>query len=741
MIKFAPYRHLRGARSTRAFLSLRHAGIKAVLCVGLSTIVAVCPVAYAQAINLIDVQVPIPTSTLSSPYGVAVDGSGNVYIADTGNNRVIKETLSGTTYTESTVVATGLSSPNSVAVDGIGNVYIGDTGNNRILKETLSGDTYTQSIVDGTLSDPQSIAADSIGNVYVADTGNNRVLEETLSGSTYTQSTIPTSILNLPLSIAVDAAGVIYISDHGNNRVIKEIPAGGSYTERVVVASPGLYGIAVDGNSSVYIYDPFGLHILKETPSGGTYTIDYAPIGYLNAPQSIAVDSSGNIYVANSGLNQILEAKASGGNFGMVNIGSSSTQMPVTFTFQIGGSIQQPTVLTQGVAGLDFTDAGSGTCTTNGTSYAYASYESCTVNVTFTPTAAGTRYGAVVIRSLSGTAVATAYLQGTGSGPQVSFLPRVQTPLPLSVVSPYSIAEDAAGNLFIAESVSANSPQNAVVKETRTGSGYTQSTVATGLAYPVGVAVDSAGNVFIADQDATQVLEEKPLPAGGYTPGTIFSGLGNVESVAVDGSGNVYIGSLAAGLVKETLMTGISLGYSRSTIDSSVYPSGIAVDASGNIYFSQNSNQLFKKTLSEGSYTQSIIDSGLDRALEVALDGMGNVYVADIGSNQIVKETLSGGAYSRAALATGLNGVIGVTVNGTGNVVGSSAQVNDVWSINLATPQGLSFATTNVGATSTAQTVTVENIGNASLSFPIPASGNNPSASTNFALDSSGATA
>lgn len=435
-----------------------------------------------------------------------------------------------------------------------------------------------------------------------------------------------------------------------------------------------------------------------------------------------------------------MEEKASAGNFGTVNIGTPSTQIPVTFSFDIGGSIDQPAVLTQGVTGLDFTDAGSGTCNTNGTSHVYAAYDTCTVNVVFTPTAPGTRYGAIVIRSLSGTAIATAYLQGTGWGPQVAFLPILEVPLPIDVVSPSSVAEDAAGNLFIAEAVSANSPQNAVVKETRTGGTYTQSTVATGLAYPVGVAVDGAGNVFIANQDATEVKEEIPLPGGGYAPGTIFSGMGNVESVAVDGNGNVHIGSLASGLVKETLLRGISRGYSQSIIDSNVHPSGIAVDVSGNIYFTQNDNQLFKKTLSAGSYTQSIIDSGLGRALEVAVDGMGNVYVADIGNNQIVKETLSGTVYTPAPLGGRLNSVSGVTVNGAGNVVSSSAQANHVYAIIQSDPQGLSFATTNIGATSAAQIKTVENIGNAPLSFPVPTRGANPTISSpNFALNSTGA--
>ena len=738
--------YLRDTRFTRAFLFLRKAGIAAILCSGLAATMGVCPAAHGQDINLIGVQVAIPTTTLVTPYGVAVDVSGNVYVADTGNNRVLKETLSGTTYTESIVISTGLSSPKSVAVDGIGNIYIADTGNDRVLKETVSGGVYTQSVVDSTLSGPQSIAVDSIGDVYVADTGNNRVLKETLSGGSYIQTTIPSSTLNNPVSIAVAATGDVYIVDQGNSRTLKEAFSAGSYTEHLVTTGALPAAVAVDGSGNVYIFELLDGRVWKETPSGGTYTVDYVPFGGLRSPHSIVVDPSGNIYLADSGLNQILEEKASAGDFGTVNIGTPSSQIPITFSFDIGGSIDQPAVLTQGVTGLDFTDAGSGTCTTNGTSHVYAAYDTCTVNVVFTPTAPGTRYGAIVIRSLSGTTIATAYLRGTGLGPQIAFLPVQEVPLPINVVSASSVAEDAAGNLFIAQAISANSPQNAVVKETRTGGSYTQSTVATGLAYPVGVAVDGAGNVFIADQDATEVKEEVPLPGGGYTPGTIFSGMGNVESVAVDGNGNVYIGSLASGLVKETLLRGISRGYSQSIIDNNVHPSGIAVDASGNIYFTQNDNQLFKKTLSAGSYTQSIIDSRLRRALEVALDGMGNVYVADTGNNQIVKETLSGTVYTPAPLGGGLNGVSGVTVNGAGNVISSSAQANHVYAIIQSDPQGLSFATTNIGATSTAQTKTVENIGNAPLSFPVPTwdtnlptRSTNPSIDPNFSLDSTGA--
>jgi DNA-binding beta-propeller fold protein YncE len=79
---------------------------------------------------------------------VAVDGSGNIYIADAGNQRVVKETLSAGVYTQSVVASSGLNGPSGVAVDGSGNVHIADVFNNRVLKETLSAGGYTESTVE-----------------------------------------------------------------------------------------------------------------------------------------------------------------------------------------------------------------------------------------------------------------------------------------------------------------------------------------------------------------------------------------------------------------------------------------------------------------------------------------------------------------------------------------------------------------------------------------------------------------
>ena len=111
------------------------------------------------------------------------------------------------------------------------------------------------------------------------------------------------------------------------------------------------------------------------------------------------------------------------GQFGSVNVGTKSPAATIPVTFVMAGTLGSTAVLSQGAPGLDFADAGTGTCTAN---TAYVAGQTCTVNVTFTPKFAGTRYGAVQLKDISGNVIATRYLQGTGVGPQMNFLPNTE---------------------------------------------------------------------------------------------------------------------------------------------------------------------------------------------------------------------------------------------------------------------------------------------------------------------------
>ena len=167
---------------------------------------------------------------------------------------------------------------------------------------------------------------------------------------------------------------------------------------------------------------------------------------------------------------------------------------PVTFNFTFGASVTLgPTgVLTQGAAHLDFTDAGGSTCTAN---TSYSTGATCGVNVTFKPTVPGPRYGAAVLQDTSGNPLATGYMQGTGIGPRVNFLPGTQSTLgSLGFFQPVGVAVDGSGNVYVADRGTRS------VKETLAPNYTTVNTLASGFSFsfPVGLAVDGSGNVYFA---------------------------------------------------------------------------------------------------------------------------------------------------------------------------------------------------------------------------------------------------
>lgn len=704
--------------------------------------------AAGQTAHFTYVKSVVPTSTLTGPDGVAVDRQGNIYIADSDNHRVLKETrVQDGSYTESTI-GSGLTLPQATAVDGNGNVYIAQITAissqtmGQVLKETLSNGSYTQTVITSGVFNPTGIAVDANGNVYFAEDDHSLVLKETPSNGSYTESTVASCCSLTPVGVAVDSSGNVYITDTFNNRVLEESPSAGGYVQ-TVIASSGItnpVGIALDGSNAVYIS---GSRVLfKETPSSGTFT--QSVIGPIPQGSGLAVDGSGSIYVTDSFQNQLVRFMPTSGIFGEVNVGATSLPLTFIFTFDTGGSIGKPAVVTQGVADLDFADAGTGTCDTNGTSYVYSAGDTCTVDVTFTPKEPGARYGAALLKDAAGSVIATGYAQGIGVGPQVNFSPGTQNTLPLGTLdSPAGITVDAQGNLYIVQAVSQNSPENMVIKETRSGSSYTKSIIASGLGLPTGVAVDGAGNLYIADEDDFEVWKATPSLTG-YTQSVAFPNLGNVTGVAVDGSGDIYIISDVEGVLKET--PNGSGGYLQSTI-AGTGPYAIAVDGSGNVYTADFvDDQVSKYTLSSGTYTQSLVASGLGNPTGIAVDGMGSIYVSNEAPNgQIIKETPSDGGYTKSMVASGLYLPTGIAVDGAGNLYISSHANGSpgdgvVEAVDLADPPSLNFAATAFGLTSSDSplVVTVRNAGNSPLNIPALSSGSNPNVSANFVMDSNG---
>jgi len=707
----------------------------------------------------------------NSPQSVAVDSSGNVYVADALG---VKEMPAGCVSSNCVTVlgGTGLLGPTAVQVDRNGNVYDGSPGGVSEMPPGCVSPSCVTVLGEG-LPDPTGLAVDGSGNVYVADSPNfsyaGAVKKMTPNCTSLSCVTALDGGFTSPSGVAVDGSGNIYVV----GAAVQEMPAGCTSPSCVTTLGGGWgsldSGVAVDGSGNIYVTD-YGDNTVKEMPAGCASSSCVTVLaGGFTFPYGVAVDGSGNVYVADYGNGAdgaVKEIMTGGVNFNTVPVGATSTAIPITFTFNSAGSLNSTTpyqVLTQGAKNLDFNAAatqGSNAC--NGTT-AYTAGNTCTVNVTFTPTVPGTRYGAVELLNAGGSAIATAYLQGTGVGPQVNFLPGTQSVIANAsnngLSSPWNVAVDAIGNVYIADGnynlhTGTNSSQ--VLKETLSGGSYTQSVVANaannGLNSPGAVAVDGSGNVYIADSDNNRVLKEMPS-ASGYTQSVVAdqadNGVGDPTGVAVDGSGNVYIADYNnCRVLKETLSAG---GYTQSVVASwencTTYPYGMAVDGGGNVYFVDYWNdQVLKEALSAGGYTQSVVESDATTRISgqtgVAVDGSGNVYIADYPNGRVLKETLSAGSYTQSVIANdadnGIGDPGGVAVDGSGNVYVTGPGFLRVWKEDFADPPSLTFATTAYGATSadSPQTVTLENVGNAPLSFPIPATGNNPSTSANFTLNS-----
>lgn len=740
-------------------------------------------ISNAQSSTHYGSQVAIPTTTNGNTafQAVAVDTTGNVYIVDTGNNVVYKQTLSGGSYTQTTILNqtnNGLKLPVAIAVDGSGNLYISDSFNERLLKETVGiGGIYTQSVIaqnsGGNFVNPDGVAVDANGNVYVSAQTyvSSAYVSEVYkftpgTGGTYTQSTVVGTGLNSASGVAVDSSGNVYIADGGNTRVLKETLSGGTYTQSVVVDDSafnwldGATGLAVDSNGDVFVtntntsgYD--ANTVVEAVLSGGSYHMRLVGAGF-SQPFGVAVDTSGNVYVTANPFSSVVKISYPSTNFGSVNVGATSAVMTLPFTTaSFNGSLSGLT-LSMGASG-EFTNTGTGTCDTNG-SHLYIVGSTCTVNVTFTPKFAGIRNGVVELVNSSNVMVAEQYLTGIGLGPQAAFAPGTQTTIGTGLNSPTAVAVDGKGNIYIADSGATT-----IYLETPSGSTYTQSQPGinlSGLGQLAGLAVDAADNLYYSYALSSQyyVNQSEPIASIGYQGNPVAepqegSTLATPKGVAVDGGGNVYIADTGNNRVVEELYSSGST-YNQPIVWQIVVASGlsgpqaIATDSAGDVFIADTGNNRILKeapTGVPGVFTQSVIvNSGLNAPAGIALDDIGNIYISDTGNKRVLKETLSGSSYTQGVvLSTGLGSPQGLALDSSGNIYIADSTNKVVVKLALGSTSSLTFASTPVGSTSSdsPQIITLENLGNAPLIFPIPGAGTDPSISSNFSLNSTSGSA
>ena len=597
-------------------------------------------------------------ATLNSPSDVAVDASGNLYISDTGNNRIRKvEAVAGEitgASSISTIAGTGLagvldgaatsarlSQPHGLAIDSSNNIYVADTNNHRIRRisggniQTIAGSGIqgsegdTSLAINSTLSVPLDVAVDAAGNIYIADTGNHRVRVVNASGiinafagtgtAGFSGDGAPLDVkLNNPSSVALDSAGHLYIADTSNHRI--RLVNGNSLTTVAGSGAQGFdgdglnpltrslnlpYAIAVNQSASEVFFTDAGNYRLREvTGANGLVTVlsngadgysgdgDLATNARLRVPSNVALDSAGNLYIADSGNHVIRKVTSSDGKINTI-AGTGVAATSATATNGDGGQatlaqFNNPTAIVMDSAGnLYIADTGNH------------------------------RIRKIDLSNNISTVVGVVDVGGT------------PTMIGASLDTPRGMAVDATGNVYIADTgnhrIRLLTPSGTVT--TVAGTSSPGSTGDGGLAtsarlnQPNGVALDSGGNIYIADTNNHRI--RKINIADGKISTIVGQGL---VRTGYDGEAKLALGS--------HLNT----------------PTGVAVDAQGNIYINDKGNGRVRKVAVSDSKIYTVAGSGAigfsgdggvatDAAFNslngIALTSSGNIYIADTGNNRI----------------------------------------------------------------------------------------------------------
>ncbi len=640
---------------------------------------------------------------LMNPTGVAVDGAGNIYIADGGDHTVRKVTPGGSVSTLAGASGQAGSNdgaytdarflyPFAIAVDIAGSVYVTDTGSHTVRKiangsvTTIAGTAGVAGRADGVgtaalFNAPQGIAVDATGIVYVSDTNNSTLRKIAVGGVVTTLAGNPgqtgsadgtggSATFNYPTGLAVDSAGNIYVADFDTSVIRKVTPAGAVST---FVGSAAQTGNA-DGQGSAARFDH---------------------------PMGVAVDGAGNIYVMDTSSQTIRLISPAG----VVSTRAGTTGL--------GGRADG-----SGAAARFFYATGIA-ATSAGTVYV-ADTGNHTLRVM---TAAGS------VGTLAGSVGQTGSADGSGSSALFAY--------------PAGLAVDASGNVFVADH------DNSVIRKITPGGAVSTFAGAAGLAGnadgaggaarfndPTAVAVDGSGNVFVADAGNSTI--RKITPDGSVTTFAGQAGVGGSgdgvgaaahfnapQGVAVDNVGNVYVADTNNNTVRKitsngtvTTLAGVAgqSGSGDGPGGSARFsgPIAVAVDTSGNVYVADFDNATIRKiAVTTGSVITLAGDAGqpgdtdgngslarFNQPYAVAADNNGNVYVADTYNRVIRKVTASGGVATVTGSAARFYYPQGIAVDNSGNLYvadGDNQAILQGWARRAAGRRWRSFQPDGLG--------------------------------------------
>ena len=625
--------------------------------------------------------------------------------------------------------------PSGIAVDRTTNVYVADTFNHTIRKmtpdgvvTTLAGLPGNSGTNDGTgsaarFSYPAAVAVDASNNVYVADTSNHSIRKITPAGEVTTLAGTPGTAgtndgvasvaqFNFPYGLAVNRNGTVYIADSYNDIIRKITPDGLVSTlagsAGVIGTSDGTgsdarffypYGVAVDAADNLYVADRDSCAIRQVTPAGAVTTLVGQFIGSVDAtgvvarlyyPASIALDPSGNLYVADSYNHTIRYVTVAGTNSFITTLagwpGSAGSSNGIgnaarfyyphsvaldpagnLFVADLGNHIVRkmtPGAAVTTVAGLS---GGAYFADGSGSSSRFSRPADVAVDGTGNVLVADSQNNA--IRKIDTQGSVTTLAGGTwgstdGLGTNAGFN------------GPYGIAVDRAGNAYVSDS------QNHTIRKVTasglvttfaglTGAhGSTDGSVTNArFYYPWGLSVDANGTIYVADSYNHTIRKISPggvvstlagIPGVHGTNGglAMISTFYFPRDVAVDGAGAVYVADsnnhtirkIQAGSV--STLAGLAGNYGTNDGTGSAarfaWPRGVCVDNATNVYVADSNNQAIRKVTPDGVVTTvggvaggfnfGTVDGTGSAARfydpnSVKSDAAGNLYVADYDNN------------------------------------------------------------------------------------------------------------